>query len=324
MGSSPAATNWFFTSPPHASASLQHPPSLLVPEQHPIGADVEAVALEAVVHQPAAQQFSSATQPAAAQQQSAEREPGSQESDNLRSPEAIVEERSKKCPQWDFGETPMQCFATEGALIDAIIKNTKNHNTDGGGHGIPRGLNSQKTYKGKGNCRLLQCDKSGEFRGKRNTGQRETTTKKCNCKWGMWIEQSSDGWMFACPSAQAVKDIREKGGDCDFNSSHSHPLFQTLDECNTDSTLRGLNAAQHSLAEILSRAGNTPTQIFHTLQRECKHNGEDVTFTAKDISNLFATPAAEKALDCSNLLEHLHDRFIKDSTLPNYNLFAKW
>jgi hypothetical protein len=67
----------------------------------------------------------------------------------LRTPEAIVAQGNKKCSGWNFGSMRIQCYPTEDALIDAIVKNSRNHNTDGGGHGIPRGQNSQNHYKPK-------------------------------------------------------------------------------------------------------------------------------------------------------------------------------
>jgi hypothetical protein len=159
-------------------------------------------------------------------QQSAARQPASLEGRIVRSPETIIEERNKKCLNWDFGNIPMQCYPTEKALFDAISKNAGNRKTDGGAHGVPLGGNSmKKDLKTMGPRRLLQCDCAGEYRGKVNTNQRQSTTKKCDCQWGFWIEQSTRGWMFAQPSNNAIKYIKDEGVDGVFHSGHNHLLY---------------------------------------------------------------------------------------------------
>jgi hypothetical protein len=222
------------TAQPLPCASFQPPPTLSphVPQQPPAAAahelGAEDVEPQTVLHE-----------------QPAERQSVSLEGRTVRSPQKIIEERNKKCRDWDFGKIPMQCFPTEKALVDAIVKNAENYNTDGGAHGIPPKANTLKTeLKTTGPRRLLQCDRYREHRGKPNTNERQTTTKRCDCKWGFWIEQSTHGWMFAQPSNQ-----------------------QYLEEVNTNANLRGLTEEQLALAEILSRAGETPSQIYHKLQQ---------------------------------------------------------
>jgi hypothetical protein len=97
---------------------------------------------------------------------------------------------------------------------------------------------------------------------------------------------------------------------------HNHTLLTSVAEVNTSAHLRSIPADLEPQAVILKRAACSPMKIFLCLSRECQRFNCAVTFTRKDVYNKYAERSADKALDCSNLIQYLSDRHSDDGSLP--------
>jgi hypothetical protein len=216
---------------------------------------------------------------------------------------------------------PVGPYDTEERMIQAVQAWAGKPETNGGAFAIPPKLESLKEAgKTKGPRRLLLCDRSGKLKQTKSDNSRpKQLSKKCDCHWGVWIEQCQQGWT-TVEMPKKARDILGQPG-ATVATIHNHILLQTVPELNTNANLRGIPAHLEEHAESLSRASLTPHKIFAALVRECKRLGLEVTFTRRDIQNKYGDSSGDKALDCSNLIQYLQDRQSEDDSLPfNFRL----
>jgi len=154
----------------------------------------------------------------------------------LRTVEEVEDERRLKHGLLSVGQHfPVGPFPSKEAIVDAIRSWAANPFLDGGAFGITK--ESQKTATVlRGRRRLLLCDRSGPYRyrgGKTDDATRpEQVTKKCDCPWGVWIEEVllSDGiavrWVPTCLMKRVITLAKEVPGITKSDSIHSHPMPQ--------------------------------------------------------------------------------------------------
>jgi hypothetical protein len=79
----------------------------------------------------------------------------------------------------------------------------------------------------RGPRRLLLCDRNGNpgpLPSDNSMPNRET--EKCNCPWGVWIEQCEEGWTTVELPESARKSLCEPGATV--ANIHNHALLQTV------------------------------------------------------------------------------------------------
>ena len=217
-------------------------------------------------------------------------------------------------PGVDFCGLPDRPFETEDDIISAVKLWASNPTTNGGAFGIRKSC-ATKACNNHGPRRLLVCDRQGAARRDTPCDARPNQiSKMCDCAWGIWIEQVAEGWTTVEMPKKARAFITERN----LNSiaiAHNHDLLRTTAETNTNSNLRTLSPDLKDAADILWQAGRPPSEIFAFLSKLCQQNGVAVTFTSRDIYNLYAETSTDKALDCSNLIQYLQERKCTDSSL---------
>ena len=233
----------------------------------------------------------------------------------LRTPDEINKERLDKLPQADLGGMPLKPMPTYEESVEAIEVWAREERSNGRGFSVTSGAFSFTNHITKGPTKRLPCECHGKYRAKATNSERQTKTKKTECQWGWNIELSTEGYMPALPIQRALETFRDAG--CPHGNFHSivhnHQLFQTVEEANTSAGMRTLSDKQKDEAEILIRAGFSPSKVYAHLAKECIKKEQDITFSKKDIANLFPD-SGDKAFDCSNLLQYLHEQREKDPT----------
>jgi hypothetical protein len=235
----------------------------------------------------------------------------------LRSMAEVHKLRDKLTPAAGLCRLPIGPYETEEGIVAAVTAWARHSASHGGAFGIPPKQESlKKATKQRGPRRLLLCDRSGHPRITKLSGVRPNQqTRKCNCPWGVWIEQCKEGWTTA-EMPKKAREILNAQAEPDIGAAlHNHPLLETVAEINTNASLRGIPADLAKRGEILSQAGLEPLKIFHALCDECHNQGIDILFTRKDVYNKYAEQSLEKSLDCSNLIEYLTERQSNDSQL---------
>ena len=115
---------------------------------------------------------------------------------------------------WSPGKTGLDEAWTE---FDAWAKNKR---TGGGAFGLRKGSSRSATAK-KGAQQLYECSRAGKytpaFSHVGESKQRQCGSEKCECPWGVWLEESDEGWV----SSQM------KGGGGDRRGSHNHELAKS-------------------------------------------------------------------------------------------------
>jgi hypothetical protein len=231
----------------------------------------------------------------------------------LRTPNDVVKQRLEEMKGLSFPEgMPMGPFDTKDVLIDELQCWAKDPKTYGGSFVITKN-SLNKATKFRGERQLLLCDKGGKSRAKDANpvdAQRQKTSKKLDCTWGVWIEHVDVGWMVTVPQERAITAAVAAGGnDC---LVHNHPLLVTAAERNLNPSLREIPDDLADYANCLKKGGMGPSSIYRALVRECREQGIDVTFNQDDIRNKYAVSAADRLLDCTNLIGHLKERKVLD------------
>jgi len=233
----------------------------------------------------------------------------------------VINESRNKCG-YSFGCMPIGPFVSERELLKALDEWAEDTHTDGGGFIILKTRSGLiHPTKTKGARRLLTCDRAGEHKEKANGSRiRNRGTKKCNCTWALWIEESSEGFMVAEPCAKALATLLQRNAPSgtSFHSLHSHDMYLTNDEKNTNPSLRSMSDKESEIAELLSKAGLSSSLIYNFLYSQCKEEGRPVTFTKEDIYNRFFRD--KRDLDCTNVLNYLQARYTQNNSLP-YDIY---
>jgi hypothetical protein len=229
---------------------------------------------------------------------------------------AAHKSRDLLMPGADMCCLPAGLYETENEIIEAVQAWAADLETNGGAFGIPPRRESLKPAgKMKGPRRLLVCDRGGQAnRSKVNGFRPKQRTKKCNCTWGIFIEECEEGWITVEIPKKARELLRQPGATV--TNIHNHALLQTVAESNTSVYLRSIPADLKDMAETLSWAACSPNEIFLALSRECQRLGRAVTFTRKDIANKYLKQSGNNTLDCQNFTLYLRDRQSEDSSLP--------
>jgi len=138
---------------------------------------------------------------------------------------------------------------------------------------------------------------------------------KTNCPWIWPCELSTEEYVPAVPCKAAIQAfLATNNPNGNFHQIvHNHPLAASREEANTIPNMRSLSDEQRKQAELLREAGQGPSEIYRFLVMKCRQNDCDVTFSQKDINNLFRSDGTD-ALDCSDLLRYLHEQREKDSS----------
>ena len=128
------------------------------------------------------------------------------------------------------------------------------------------------------------------------------------CPWALWTEQIDVGWVVVSMSTRAVSEYDAQG-------YHNHELYRGTVASNTNARNRSIPPHLHNHASILVDAGLTIAKVYAALVKRCVANGEEVTFTKKDLENEFCVREEDKVLDATNLVTHLQERMISNSSL---------
>jgi hypothetical protein len=235
----------------------------------------------------------------------------------FRSMAAAHKDRDKIMKGVDMCGLPVGPYDTEEQLVKAVQAWAANPATNGGAFAIPPKKESLAISKTRGPRRLLWCDRSGQTRTTKTDNSRpRQLTKKCDCPWGLWIEQCQEGWTTVEMPKKARALLRELDSIHTVATIHNHTLLQTVDEMNTNTRLRNIPEDLQDMAEILSRAACTPLQIFLALSRECQRLGRAITFTREDVGSKYVTRiGGDHPLVCSNLIQYLRGRQSADASL---------
>lgn len=244
--------------------------------------------------------------------------PAAKAENGLRSMAAAHKDRDLIMMGADMCGLPVGPYETEEQLVEAVQAWAANPETNGGAFGIPPKQESLNRSIHRGPRRLMLCDRNGQIRPSKSDNSRpRQLTKKCNCPWGIWIEQCHEGWTTVEMPKKARALLCQPGANYTVATIHNHTLFKTVAEMNTNALLRNIPADLQDMAELLSQAACTPMQIFVALSRECQRLGRAVTFTREDVYNKYVKQiGGDHHLVCSNLIQFLRDRQSADASLP--------
>jgi hypothetical protein len=74
----------------------------------------------------------------------------------------------------------------------------------------------------------------GQRRSTSESSRPRQPTRKCNCPWGIWIEQCQEGWTTVEMPNKARKSLLELGATHTVATIHNHALLQTVAEIITN------------------------------------------------------------------------------------------
>jgi hypothetical protein len=233
----------------------------------------------------------------------------------LRTPEVVAEGRTKSWNGLDMPEgLPLGPENSLKGLKDRIETWAKEQGFS---------LSKQDTTpanKSRGQRLSFACHRYGRPRKNQNRNQidmsRPTqTTTKTDCKWSIWVEESTEGWMVAMLPRGALSEATTKGTGT--APVHNHELPKTQTERNQFHTLREIPEHLRQYAEILAKAGTAFSDIFRFLVSEWddENANEDPPFTLKDVQNMFQGTRFERAFDATNLIKYLRQRKENDAEL---------
>lgn len=128
------------------------------------------------------------------------------------------------------------------------------------------------------------------------------------------MEEIDVGWVVTYPTADAlsaaIANPKSSG-----RLSHNHDLIKSQAESLLNPNMWSIPPDMHATALILQKAHLSPSNIFNFLMQACREKGIEVTFNEVDIRNKYSSSSHHNILDCTNLIEHLKDREIMDSSL---------
>jgi hypothetical protein len=115
---------------------------------------------------------------------------------------------------------PVGPYENEEDAIEAVRVWASKQETNGGGFGILKKAQIPAT-KTKGPRRLLMCEFSGKVKpSKAKILPTILHTKRCDCAWGVWIEQCVEGWTTVELPKRAMKLLSQPGAT--MASVHNH------------------------------------------------------------------------------------------------------
>jgi hypothetical protein len=140
----------------------------------------------------------------------------------------------------DMCGLPVGPYETEEQIMEAVQAWAAKPETNGGAFGIPpkqEKLKPASSRPMRGPRRLLLCDRNGKPRPSRSKSssasdasrpkqQQRQRTKKCNCPWGVWIEQCCEGWTTVELPKKARDNLLCQPG-ATVATVHNHALLQT-------------------------------------------------------------------------------------------------
>lgn len=196
---------------------------------------------------------------------------------------------------WSPGKTGLDEAWTE---FDAWAKNKR---TGGGAFGLRKGSSRSATAK-KGAQQLYECSRAGKytpaFSHVGESKQRQCGSEKCECPWGVWLEESDEGWVTS----------QMKGGGGDRRGSHNHELVKSLEAANAEAALREIPPALEVIGDAMHIGGASTAKINQTLKANAKAIGIEVTWNYSDVAKKWAATAGERMLDTSGMLDNLRER----------------
>jgi hypothetical protein len=137
-------------------------------------------------------------------------------------------------PGVDLCGLPVGAFKTEEELITALKGWASNPTTNGGAFSI-RKQSFAPECNSHGPRRLLVCDRHGAaHRDTAPAVRPNQISKKCDCAWGIYIEQVAEGWTTVEMPKQARAFMKERNLDS-IAIVHNHELLRTPAEMNTNS-----------------------------------------------------------------------------------------
>lgn len=212
---------------------------------------------------------------------------------------------------------PLGPYQTRDLLFEECKRWAANERVCGGAFGLVKKTTRKATSR-KGPCGNFCCDRLGEPKKTKTDAEnprQNQSTLKTGCKWAISYEEVEEGWVISGCCEPIITAAKECNVHCGSAILHNHKLATTREEKNIFPTLRDIPATLVKTAEILHKAGLGPAKIYQVLYDQCIAEGIEISFTQRDIENKFAKSQAAIALDCTNLLEHLKERFNNDSDL---------
>jgi len=217
--------------------------------------------------------------------------------------------------------------STKDDLKEAVQAVTSSFDTLGGAFSV-NFAGKRAPNKARGEQGALVCSLYGKATSV-GLGHRSTGTKKCDCKWAFAFEniehEGKSCWMLTVPTdtcikaAIAARDKMDSPPDDWYlccQESHNHSLSKTVAERNLDSSSRFIPPNLLEQAKMMHSTGLAgPAQIYRVLFNQCREADIPVTFTKKDIGNMFALKTQNLTLDSTNLDSYLRERMCKDPRL---------
>jgi hypothetical protein len=229
----------------------------------------------------------------------------------MRSPIEIAKYRQIKMESQHIffpHDLPMGPWVTSQIAFEAMQSYCQDKSTGGGGFGL---IQKRYTYQGKengslGTRRFFQCECSGKYKTS-STGLRAAaaTSKKTDCKWGVWVEQSTEGWIPSICSLSKLK-MNDNIGTESFDS-HNHSLAATVLDVKKSAKLRGIHDEIATFCNTLHEARIRPSKIYYSALEKCDKLGIAPTFVLADIQNKYSLNSSEDWLDSSQLIQYLQD-----------------
>jgi hypothetical protein len=192
---------------------------------------------------------------------------------------------------------PVGPFPDRFAAFAALKAWAANVNTGGGAFAVTReAFWSSSPHSRKGPRQLFRCNRYGKKRVHKAPGstspKSETLDRsnrlvesiKCNCQWAVYFEESDVGWVVSNYSESALKA----------EACHSHPLYQSVEEKNTNAALRHLPESLGITADLLHENGATLQQIYQFLLEHCRRSNVEANFVIVDIKNRLAGHAKKR------------------------------
>jgi hypothetical protein len=186
-------------------------------------------------------------------------------------------------------DLPMGPWVAPQNAFEELQSYCQDKSTGGGAFGL---IKKRYVCQGKengslGNRIFFQCECSGKYTTS-STGIRAAaaTSKKTDCKWGVWVEQSTEGWI---PSICSLSKLKMNGniGTESFDS-HNHSLAATFLDVKKSAKLREIPDEIATFCNSLHEARMKPSKIYYSALEKCGKLGIEPTFILADIQNKYS------------------------------------
>jgi hypothetical protein len=169
----------------------------------------------------------------------------------------------------------------------------------------------------KGNRQLLVCDHHGGHISKSTGVRKGHCSKRTGCPWGIWIEESTEGWIPAFYNrASIAAALKEQAADAE--AVHNHELIIKDSEKRSVATLRYFPEEILPYCDNLAGGRLKSAQIYERAKEKCADLDIEVNFTLRDFKNRYRVDPAEvdAAMDTTELFNYLKDKYAADSSRP--------